>query len=137
DRILTAATYGRGIWRLKVHEPFPVALPVDPAVPNDPCPAKGLLRHAATAGPELLLPADAAQVNTRLVTLGWSPVPGAVGYVVRIRDSLDMKYAQATEKPAIVMMIRTSGVQTWRVWAILPDSRRSRGSDEWTFRCLI
>src|SRR5262249_33437991 len=36
DRILTAATYGRGMWRLKVHEPFPVALPVNPAAPEDP-----------------------------------------------------------------------------------------------------
>jgi hypothetical protein len=130
DQILTAATYGRGIWRLKVHEPFPVASPIDPSVAPDRPLAAGLMRDVSIPAPELVSPADGARFHVfpRITTLSWLPVAGAIGYTVDIQIAGETQ-SYSSEQPALTFDPGTDGQGTWRVWAILPDSRRSPGSE--------
>jgi photosystem II stability/assembly factor-like uncharacterized protein len=129
DQILTAATYGRGIWRLRVHEPFPITTPLDGSVtPHDPM-AVGLVRDAAVPVPQLVSPEDGARFHVfpRITTLSWLPVPEAIGYTLDITIGGVTK-SYSSEQPALTFDPGTDGEGTWRVWAILPDSRRSPGS---------
>jgi photosystem II stability/assembly factor-like uncharacterized protein len=128
DQILTAATYGRGIWRIKVHEPFPISPPLDLSVAPDHPLAAGLRRDASIPAPQLLSPEDGAQFHVwRITTLTWVPVPDAIGYTVNvIIGGTGRSYS--SEDPALTFDPGTDGEGTWRVWAILPDSRRSPGS---------
>jgi photosystem II stability/assembly factor-like uncharacterized protein len=129
DQILTAATYGRGIWRIKVHEPFPISSPLDPSVAPDNPLAAGLMRDASIPAPQLASPDDGAQFHAfpRITTLSWLTVPGAIGYTVDVTiEGFGQSYS--SERPALTFDPGTDGEGTWRVWAILPDSRRSPGS---------
>jgi photosystem II stability/assembly factor-like uncharacterized protein len=129
DQILTAATFGRGIWRLKVHEPFPVTSPVDASVAPDNPLAAGLMRDSLVPAPQLVSPDDGAQVRSspRVTTLSWLPVPGAIGYTVDVAIEGKVK-SYSSQQPALTFDPGTDGAGTWRVWAILPESRRSPGS---------
>ena len=128
DQILTAATFGRGIWRLRVHEPFPIFPPLDRSVAPDNPLAAGLMRDASVPAPQLVSPEDGEHFHvSRITTLIWLPVPGAIGYTVDVAiDGVDRSYS--SELPALTFDPGTDGAATWRVWAILPDSRRSPGS---------
>ncbi len=129
DQILTAATYGRGIWRLKVHEPFPISTPLDPSLPPDSPLAAGLMRDESIPAPQLTGPDDGAQFHVfpRITTLTWLPVPGAIGYTIDVlMDGFAHSYS--SELPALTFDLGSDGAADWRVWAILPDSRRSPGS---------
>jgi photosystem II stability/assembly factor-like uncharacterized protein len=130
DQILTAATYGRGIWRLKVHEPFPVAPPLDRSVVPDHPLAAGLMRDASIPAPELVSPVDGARFQSvpRVTTLSWLPVADAVGYAIDIQIGSETK-SYSSEQPALTFDPEKDGTGTWRVWAILPDSRRSPASE--------
>jgi photosystem II stability/assembly factor-like uncharacterized protein len=130
DQILTAATYGRGIWRIRVHEPFPISPPLDPAMAPDHPLAAGFMRDASIPAPQLAGPEDGAgfHVNPRIITLSWLPVPGAIGYTVDVFIQ-GQGNAYSSEQPALTFDPGTDGVGKWRVWAILPNSRRSPGSE--------
>ena len=130
DQILTAATYGRGIWRLKVHEPFPVIPPVDRSVAPDTPLAAGLMRDSSKPVPQLLTPANGAQIHVfpRVTTLTWQPVPEAIGYTVDVWIS-GLSQSYSSQVPALTFDPGTDGDGTWRVWAIFEDSRRSPGSE--------
>ncbi len=128
DQILTAATYGRGIWRLKVHEPFPISPPLDRSTAPDHPIAVGLMRDASIPAPQLVSPEDGARFQvSRITTLSWLPVAGAVGYTVNVFIG-GLGHSYSSELPALTFDPGTDGQVTWRVWAILPDSRRSPGS---------
>lgn len=127
DQILTAATFGRGMWRLRVHEPFPFLPALDPSViPDDPR-ATGLMRDASQPAPQLLTPDDGAHVS-RTITLSWMPVAGAIGYTVDVSID-DYENSYSSERPALIFDAwQSEGSGAWRVWAIFPESRRSPGS---------
>jgi hypothetical protein len=127
DQYLYAATYGRGMWRLKVHEPFVHFVPgLDPsATPDDPQ-AVGLMRMATAPAPQLVSPEDGAQLS-RTVTLSWMPVNDAIGYTLDVFIEGQWN-SYSSERPALIFDAWSDGAGTWRVWALFHDSRRSPGS---------
>jgi len=126
DQYLFAATFGRGIWRLKVHEPFPVSPPLDPSEPPDDPQAVGLMRDASMPAPQPVNPEDGVNLS-RTISLIWTPVKDAIGYTVDVFiEGFPNSYS--SERPAIIFDAWSDGAATWRVWAIFPHSRRSPGS---------
>jgi hypothetical protein len=130
DRILTAATYGRGIWRLKIEEPFPKVLPRQKDAAADEPPALGLLCDRTKPAPALLSPDDGAVFSNfpRTTQFSWQPVEGAIGYTILL------DYGQGSTDPFSSTTNQAkrdfAGAQegSWRVWAIFPDGWRSPGS---------
>jgi photosystem II stability/assembly factor-like uncharacterized protein len=131
DQYLYAATFGRGMWRLKVHEPFPFVPGLDPsATPDDPL-AAGLMRVGTAPAPQLLSPKDGGHVS-RTVTLIWMPVNDAIGYTVDVAIAGQLN-SYSSERPALIFDAWSDGSATWRVWALFRDSRRSPASVLRTF----
>jgi hypothetical protein len=126
DQYLYAATFGRGMWRLRVHEPFPFVPGLDRSVTPDDPKAAGLMRDANALAPQLLAPEDGAQVS-RTITLSWTPVANAIGYTVDVFIEGTWN-SYSSERHALIVDAWADGSGTWRVWAILPDSRRSPAS---------
>jgi photosystem II stability/assembly factor-like uncharacterized protein len=138
DRILTAATYGRAFWRLKLAGPLEVIDPRSERVPKDAPLAVGLRRDASVPAPVLLAPADGAQFSNTsptLTVLTWEPVSGAIGYTVDVTEESGFSLSLSSRRPA-VKFVSDSGIARWRVWALLPQSARSPGSEVRTFRYL-
>lgn len=135
DQILTAATYGRGIWRLRVHEPFPISTPTDPSVAPDNPLAAGLMRDASIPAPQLVSPENGAEFHNfpRTTTLTWLPVHGAIGYTVDVIAEGNAN-SYSSDLPALTFDPGSDGEASWRVWAIFPNSRRSPGSAKRTFQ---
>jgi len=135
DRLLTVGTYGRGAWRLPVPAKF---LKHAKGRQDDPDSfAVGLLEDPRVQAPTPLAPADGAVFNIfpRFTPVSWTPVEGAVAYVVHVQallggsqwNTLTSHGTKATE-----WTIDFVGAQPgrWRVAAVLTGSRRSRVS-EW------
>jgi len=129
DRTLTAATYGRGVWRMRPGNP------VTPAVAAGPTPERiamaiGLRLDLRVAAPVPLTPSDAFVVDTTspqtLVTL--PPVPDALGYQLEFVAADGSHYGFTSITPRIQLPRMGNG--KWRVWAVLPDGLRSAAS-EW------
>lgn len=126
DQYLYAATFGRGMWRLKVHEPFPYVPPLDAsATPDDPL-AVGLMRDPSAPAPQLVSPEDGVRLS-RTVTLTWTPVKDAIGYTVDVFIEGQWN-SYSSERSAIIFDAWSEGAGTWRVWAIFAESRRSPAS---------
>jgi photosystem II stability/assembly factor-like uncharacterized protein len=126
DQYLYAATFGRGMWRLRVHEPFPFVPGLDPSVtPDDPM-AAGLMRDATALAPQLLAPDDGGHIS-RTITLSWTPVANAIGYTVDVVIE-GQRNSYSSERHALILDAWNIGSGSWRVWAILPESRRSPAS---------
>jgi len=132
DRTLTAATYGRGIWRLKAAK----ALTAPPVVPTPEAieVAVGLRLDPTLPAPVQLTPEDGATITqtgkfsgTR-VTL--QPVTGALGYQVEFlpTDNPDFSigFGSLTAEVRVVSPDYRGG--KWRVWAIMPGGVRSAAS---------
>jgi photosystem II stability/assembly factor-like uncharacterized protein len=126
DQYLYAATFGRGMWRLKVHEPFPYVPALDLSTTPDDPQAVGLMRVATAPAPQLATPEDSAQLS-RTVTLTWMPVNEAIGYTVDVFIEGQWN-SYSSERPALIFDAWSDGAGTWRVWALFHDSRRSPGS---------
>ena len=131
DRILTAATYGRGIWRLPVPRR---AFRLEPRVGLSPdqlaaadCPAKGYILLPAAPRPVLLDPPDGfvTDVFPRKIILAWSKVRGASGYVVQMVTGPGSFTVGATRNTAVEADHHSAGPVQWRVWALFPDGRHS------------
>jgi hypothetical protein len=139
DQILTAATYGRGFWRLKVTAPFKVTDPRDEKVPADAPRAAGLRRDPSVQAPVLLAPADGAQFRNfpRSTRLTWEPVSGAIGYTVDVSGESGPTSSFSSRTPEVKFEFSGAGVGRWQVWALLPLSARSPGSKVRTFRYLV
>src|SRR5262249_21526074 len=140
DRILTAATDRRGIWRLNLTKTFRVTGSEAQNPENDPTEAPmaaGLLKDDTVPAPRLLGPPDRAEFSNfpRIVHLAWEPVPHAVGYIV------DVNYGSVIPLSSIAPELRfeftPGGSATWRVWALLPESRRSPPSEARAFSYTV
>jgi hypothetical protein len=127
DQYLYAATFGRGMWRLKVHEPFPFVPALDPSVTPDDPKAVGLIRDASTPAPQLVSPEDGARLS-HTVTLTWMPVNDAIGYTVDVFREGQCWNSYSSERPALIIDAWSEGAGAWRVWALFPNSRRSPAS---------
>jgi len=136
DRTLTAATFGRGIWRLKIHEPFPLVPALDAGAASDAPTAAGLRRDPSLPAPEPVSPGDGEVLSAapRTVTFSWKPVAGAIGYAVDISYQGSVAMSLSSRTPEVACEFFAAADATWRVWAILPDSRRSPGSAPRSFR---
>ena len=127
DRTLTAATYGRGVWRMRPGRRVAAATEAGPA-PEQITFAVGLRVDPLVSPPIPLMPPDGMIMDTyseqTLVTL--QPVPGAVGYQLEFvaADGSSTGYTSTTPEIEISRM----GDGKWRVWAILPDGLRSAAS---------
>jgi photosystem II stability/assembly factor-like uncharacterized protein len=129
DRTLTAATYGRGIWRMR---PGNLQMPAAKDAGSSQeqiAMAAGLRVDPRVAAPVPLTPADGASIDLfprkTLVTV--QPVPGALGYQVEFVSEGSSMGASSIH-PAIEFEAAGMGKYTWRVWAILPDGLRSAAS---------
>jgi photosystem II stability/assembly factor-like uncharacterized protein len=129
DRTLTAATYGRGVWRMR-----PGALQA-PAVATGPAPeqipmAAGLRVDPRAAAPVLVAPADGAVIGTfprkTLVTV--QPVEGALGYQLEFATEGNISMGVSSTTPEIEFEAPGMGSGKWRVWAIFPEGLRSAAS---------
>jgi photosystem II stability/assembly factor-like uncharacterized protein len=138
DQILTAATFGRGFWRLKVREPFPITLPLDTSVAADDPLAAGLMRDSSIPAPQLSSPDDGAQFSNfpRTTTLEWHPVTGAIAYTVDVFSG-GTGNSYSSEQSSLKFDFWGASEATWRVWAIFPESRRSLGSVMRSFKYSV
>jgi photosystem II stability/assembly factor-like uncharacterized protein len=139
DNILTAATYGRGIWRLEVPEdpflPDPAAECEEEAGSSARCPAEGLLGDSTVPSPVLVSPEFDAIFTTfpRRLRFAWKPVPGAIGYVVSVRTELAGAQIVTAREAFLDHEHHSDGAAFWRVWALHPESRRSPHGTEGSF----
>jgi len=127
DRTLTAATYGRGIWRIS---PANLEASVDASsAPQERIElASGLRVDPRVAAPVQLTPAKGAVIDpTRKIVVTVRPVPGALGYQVELAAP-GFSISASSRTPEIVFQAETNVKSRWRVWAILPDGLRSAAS---------
>jgi len=135
DRILTAATYGRGIWRLTVAGPFDL---IPPGATSIEIPlAIGLIEDPDVPAPKPLAPDDGAVFNIfpRKTHLIWEAVPGAIAYGVEVNIAGESTLF-SSEKPELTFDFVGAQPGRWRVWAVLLNSKRSPASERRGFRHL-
>ena len=129
DKFLYAATYGRGIWRWKVDGASPEAESFDDRTHRDSPPAVGLIPHESAPAPKLLSPPDGAVIAfPGTTTLKWTPVPGAIAYSIETVHPDGRTSPFSSPVPELTFESHGREQIFWRVWAILPDSKRSPGS---------
>ncbi|MDE3195466.1 MAG: hypothetical protein KGN84_03925 [Acidobacteriota bacterium] len=128
DRVLTAATYGRGIWRLKVEGAFPPPLKGSADTSDDKVAPPGFQHDPTQPPPNLLTPTDGAALTTRRAVYSWTPVEGAVGYVVVLSYDLGGIDQFSSMAPDVIYDLNSDGNWTWRVYAIFPGGWRSIAS---------
>jgi photosystem II stability/assembly factor-like uncharacterized protein len=128
DRTLTAATYGRGIWRIRpgiVRAP-----PTSGAPPEQIAIATGLRVDPSVAAPVVISPADGAVIDDpslkTVVTV--QPVANAMGYQVEFASPGLGSQGESSTTPVIQFLPPDFRGGKWRVWAILPDGLRSAAS---------
>src|SRR5258708_5598597 len=142
DRILTAATYGRGIWRLDLTKRLRVTgseAQNGAADPGDAPMAAGLLKDHTAPAPRLLSPPAGAVFSNfpRIVDLAWAPVPHAIGYIVDVNYGGVGVMSLSSVEPKLRFDFGPGGSATWRVWALLPESRRSPASESRAFNYTV
>jgi hypothetical protein len=135
DRTLTAATFGRGIWRI------PGRIRPDPGGPvrrSRPVPlAEGLREDPRALAPRLVSPANGAKFGQYpTLTLVWTSVPGAIAYQVEVRVlPLDYIMWYSMSEPNFDLDFHIQGSSArWRVWAVLPEGLRTPPSSWRNFR---
>jgi photosystem II stability/assembly factor-like uncharacterized protein len=126
---LTAGTYGRGIWRMKVPRTFKV-LPGNEVPDSDALlpTIEGYILDPHVPIPEPLTPEPGQKFNVfpRVTTFSCTKVKGAIGYSFECEDPL--KHAQVKSSrgvPEAKMTLGGSGAYQWRCWALFPESRCS------------
>src|SRR5581483_11324067 len=127
DRTLTAATYGRGVWRMRPGNLQPP--PTGPA-PERIDVAQTLRVNPAVAAPVQLSPDDGVVLNVpapRRTVATMTAVPGAIGYQLELLVAGESLAASST-KPQIAFVGLGAQEHKWRVWAVLPDGLRSAAS---------
>jgi hypothetical protein len=128
DRTLTAATYGRGVWRIS-----PNNLDAPAAALGAPLEqielATGLRVDPSVSAPLQVAPADGASIDDpmRQTVVTVQPVAGALGYQVELAVQ-DTSVGFSSRTPEITFQGFGMGATRWRVWAILPDGLRSAAS---------
>ena len=129
DRTLTAATYGRGIWRIRPGIVARQAAAGGPP-PEQIAIAAGLRVDPSVAAPAPLTPADGAVIDVfpRKTPVTVQPVPGALGYQVEFAPKGAPSFGASSTTPEMEFEAPGVGSGEWRVWAILPDGLRSAAS---------
>ena len=134
DRTLTAATYGRGVWRMR---PGRLSIPRARAVPRMEDDS-GMRVDPGLAPPVLRAPADRA-LSKRRVELAVEPVAGAAGYQFELSAQFKLaplfkptrrastRFAASTTPRFTADFSEAGRTARWRVAAIC-DGLRSRPS---------
>lgn len=137
DRILTAGTFGRGIWRLPIPKGTFFARESTQVFTRGgedyiAPPATGLLRDITIDPPRIVSPKFDIVLNDfpRTVKLKWTAVPRAIGYIVRLESEFGIFESQFAETNSLEYTFGGDGRTSWRVWALLPDSRNTIQSNE-------
>ena len=128
DRTVTAATYGRGVWRMQPGNLVTPAAAPGPAHEQIAM-AAGLRVDPPVAAPVPLTPPDGAVLapgQQTLVTL--QPVPGALGYQLEFGADEGFNFGASSTTPEIQLPGMGNG--KWRIWAVFPNGLRSAAS-EW------
>jgi photosystem II stability/assembly factor-like uncharacterized protein len=141
SRTLTAATYGRGVWRMAPGKLIGPSAASSALHKRIPAPAgdvdllyvtPGLRLDPSVPAPVQLTPPNGAVIKDpkRIAVMSVKPVPNAMGYQVELEqtkaDGVIFLTSSATEKISVTASAR--GKWQWRVWAILPDGLRSPAS---------
>jgi len=131
DATLTAATYGRGVWRMRLGDlrtPRPSAA-AGAALEHIPL-AAGLRVDPTVAAPLAVTPADGAVIGLfpRKTVVTVRPVHGALGYQVEFAPAGAPSFGASSPTAQIEFEAPGMGKGKWRVWAILPDGLRSTAS---------
>jgi hypothetical protein len=137
-RTLTAGTYGRGIWRMKVPRNFRVVrgqpeLDADASLPA----IEGYFLDSEIEIPHPLTPAAGAVFNVfpRRTWFSCSSVREAIGYVFEASTGpKDLPVSRASPIPSVEMELLNNGDYHWTCWALYPGGRCSLPSQPGTFR---
>jgi photosystem II stability/assembly factor-like uncharacterized protein len=128
DRTLTAATYGRGVWRMRPGSRITAAAEAGQTEEQSSI-AVGLRVDPRVSAPIPLTPPDGMVVDRSseqtLVTL--PPVPGAVGYQLEFVAADGSNSGGLTSTTTEIQLPRM-GNGEWRVWVLFPDGLRSAAS---------
>jgi photosystem II stability/assembly factor-like uncharacterized protein len=139
SRTLTAGTYGRGIWRMKVPRKFQV-VDSDPNLDADALlpPIEGYFLDPAVPVPEPLTPAEGAVFNVfpRKTEFACSPVPGAMRYVFEAATIERFSVSRVSPVPSAELEMIGMGDYRWTCWALYPGGRCSLPSKAVGFRYL-
>ena len=127
DRTLTAATYGRGVWRMRPGSRVTAAAQADQAEERSSI-AVGLRVDLRVSAPIPLAPADGMVVDrsSKQTLFKLTPVAGARGYQLEFVGA-DGSYGAFTLSTPEIQLPKL-GNGKWRVWAVLPDGLRSPAS---------
>ena len=129
DRTLFAATYGRGVWRMRPGN-LEATAAAAAGPPEDPVTlAPGLRVDPSVAAPVPLAPQDGTVITDfpRKTVVTVKPVAGAIGYQVEYAIPA-ANLAAGSTTPEITFIALGAGKAKWRVWAIFPDGLRSVAS---------
>ena len=129
DSTLTAATYGRGVWRIRPGTLQVLASAYGNAPPERIDLAVGFRVDPGVAAPVQVTPEDGASIDTfpRKTLISVQPVSGALGYQMELA-SQGVSMGASSTTPQIAFEAPGVGSYKWRVWAILPDGLRSAAS---------
>lgn len=124
---LTAATYGRGLWRLQVSDKTSVTAQRRPRQEQIEI-AMGLRVDLSLPAPTLLSPAAGAVIPDfkKTIVARVQPVVGAVGYQVELLTNVQS--VPCSSKTPEIELVSMVGVRKWRAWAILPNGLRTPAS---------
>ena len=129
DRTLTAATYGRGVWRMRPGKQAIDQVEAGPAQEQISI-AVGLRVDLRVSPPIPLMPPDGIAVDrsSEQTLVKLSPVADAVGYQLEFvaADGFTSGFTSTTPE----IQLPRLGNGKWRVWALLPGGLRSAAS-EW------
>lgn len=139
SRTLTAATYGRGLWRLRVAKlrpPKPRRKDTDAQASGA---AAGLREDQRVAPPVIVSPKDGAVFNVypRKTVVTLRPVRLATGYQVEwVFGAMQSGFTESSATPKVEFEFVGAQPGRFRVWALLPNGMRSRQSEWRDFRYL-
>jgi photosystem II stability/assembly factor-like uncharacterized protein len=137
SRTLTAGTYGRGIWRMRVPRKFQV-LEAQPGIDANALlpPIEGYVLDGHAPVPKPVAPAEGLVFPTvDMHTFTCSNVAGAEGYVFEVSDPQKFFEAKASRTPTAQLQLFSAGDYTWTCWALFCGGRCSFPSKEIRFRC--
>jgi photosystem II stability/assembly factor-like uncharacterized protein len=136
-RTLTAGTYGRGIWRMKVPRKFQIlkaqrGIDANALLP----PIEGFVLDQHAPVPQPLTPAEGSIFPPRsLQSFACGKMRDVEGYVFETSDPFHVFHAKASRTPAVEMSLSFAGDYTWRCWALYCGGRCSFPSNPIRFAC--
>lgn len=139
SRTLTAATYGRGIWRLPVKRLQVKTTPRRKTAPSFGI-AAGRREDQKVPPPVVLRPKDGAvfEVFPRKTVVTVRPMRHVIGYQVEwLTRGMQSGFSATSPTPEIEFEFLGAQEGRFRVWALLPNGLRSRMSGWRDFKFLV